>query len=247
MLQPFDWEAIKNEVFLFEAGCWNGCGGGFCCSQNHPDFDFKLMPKTGTGTTLLYWDREYEYLEKRGKVQPVSEVGKPHKLELNFGGPRPLTITHVPCRHLGLCDGKLDKPLVCKLYPFLPVVGTDGSVEEVLPLSIFDLTFDAIGERSPCWVRMKAKQYLAQWQKPGALPESFHHPLYMLYSQAARHFVDLYMKNEHPRLKGKTGKDFWTTWEFLYLGGRLFDAKELKARVHKTYLDIVAVHGEFMD
>lgn len=242
---PINWSELKDSQFLLEDGCWSGCGGGFCCSQNHPDFDFRFMPSSGKGTTLIYWHDEYEWLSREGRVQPISESGPVRELRFDFGGPEPLRITNVACHHLGLCNGKLDKPLVCKLYPFLPVANVSGTIDKLIPLSIFDLTFDAIGTLSPCWVRTKYDAYLRRWQSASA-PAAFRHPLYILYSQAASHFVDLYMKDRHPRLAGLTGKGFWRTWELLYLGGRLVNSDEWKRRVFDSYSAIKTVHGEFL-
>lgn len=246
-MQPPDWEAIRSARFLFEDGCWHTCGGGFCCSNGHPDFRFQLIPLRGT--TLLYMEDEYLHLAAHGAVPERAHHGMPPgRIELDFGGPRPLTLVQTPCRLLGLCDGVIDKPLLCRLYPFVPVLDAAGALEDLVPASIFDLTFALRGPPTPCTVAAKKAAYLARWRAHPEALDLLRHPYVMLHLQAARHFQAVYAEGlaANAKLAGLEGPSFWSAWELQYLGGRLVDGDELRSRVRASYDALVVRFGEFL-
>lgn len=242
-----DWHTIHNEVFLYEGNCWTTCNGGFCCSNNHPDFKFQLMPTEGT--TILYMEDEYEYLCQDGQVGEASlDWPEPQTMSLDYGGIRPLMIYHTPCRLLGLCEGKIDKPLLCKLYPFLPIFFADGRLETLAPASIFELTFEILASQTPCTIMSKAVAYLERWRYHPDQLAPLRHPYIMLYLQAVKHFAEIYREKllTNKKLAGKTGKEFWSAWELQYLGGRLVDHGEWKMRVAASCRELTDRYGEFL-
>ena len=90
-IKNVDWSAVHQEDFLYEDQCWTTCNGGFCCSNNHPDMAFQLIPTNGT--TLLYMESEYAHLKENGLVFENNEGGvQPHDLSFDFGGPRPIVL-----------------------------------------------------------------------------------------------------------------------------------------------------------
>ena len=219
-----DWDAIRRSSFVHEDGCWHTCNGGFCCSNEHPDFEFQLHPRSWNDAPL------------HGGRVPLPRAGgrragarrarlTPNRIALDFGGPRPLALVHTPCRLLGLCKGVIDKPLLCRLYPFVPVLGLDGSLEDLVPASIFELTFDLIGSPTPCTVRAKRQEYFERWRANDDRLAVLRHPYVILFLQAAKHFAALYAERlaADPTLRGLSGRSFWKRWEFEYLSGQLLN------------------------
>lgn len=243
------WASLRDENFVFEDGCWRTCGG-FCCANNHPDFAFRLLPMQGT--TILYMPREYDYLRRHGRVfetRGAEDAAAPQSLSLDFGGPKPLTVLHTTCRLLGQCTGIIDKPLLCRIYPFLPRLGLDGEIEGLMPSSIYDLTFKEKGWDGPCTVWSgKQDHYLKQWQqRPEALAK-LQHPYVLFYLRAVASFSDIFRRKllSSPTLANLTGRDFWQRWELEYLGGRLLDLDEFRARVYADYTILAQRHGAFL-
>jgi hypothetical protein len=246
-LEPVAWEKIHSQSYLFEDRCWTTCNGGFCCSNNHPDFQFQLIPTNGT--TIIYIEDEYDWLSRNGTVPDPQTTGTvPNQLTFDFGGPRPLSLVQLPCRLLGMCQGVIDKPLLCKIYPMFPVLGIDGDLEDICPASIFELTMSLIGAPTPCTVFAKRKHYFDLWKKAPERLEALRHPYLILYLQAAKHFSDIYRArlDSNAKLRGLTGKEFWKRWELQYLGGALFDGDLFGERVRSTYDDLVRRYGEFL-
>jgi hypothetical protein len=246
--ESVDWGTIHQQRFVEEPMCWtSGCYNGFCCNHNHPDFQFQLIPTNGS--TIVYIKEEYEWLSRQGAVPGPDTTGVvPNELSFDFGGPRPLALLQMPCRLLGLCNGVIQKPLLCKVYPMFPVLGIDGQLEDVYPSSIFDLTMGLIGVATPCTVIVKRKHYFDLWRNSPNWLAALGHPYVILYLQAAKHFSEVYrMRLEsNAKLKGLTGKDFWKRWELLYLGGQLVDGDLLAERIHSTYDRLVQRYGEFL-
>jgi hypothetical protein len=244
--RPVPWEKIHRQTFLAEDRCWTTCNGGFCCSNNHPDFQFQLIPTEGT--TILYMEEEHRWLAQNGRVfDPATPEGTPRYVSIDFGGPRPLSILQMPCRLLGKCTGVIDKPLLCKLYPMLPVLDVDGGLETIQPASIFELTMHVLGMKTPCTVVDKVQHYWHKWKNAPEHLEALNHPYIIFHLQAAKHFADIYAEKlqQSEALRGLRGKLFWRMWEIEYLLGGLIDAELLAGMIRSTYEALVERHGLF--
>ncbi len=246
-VSPVDWRQVHEGRYVWEDQCWSTCNGGFCCSNNHPDFAFQLIPTRGT--TIVYMEQEYEYLKQQRQVPETQlNLAPPQAVSFDFGGPRPLRLLQTPCRLLGLCDGVIEKPLLCKLYPFLPILDADGELRDVLPASIFELTFDLIAVPTPCTVRAKKELYLSRWRQHAELLSPLKHPYIVLFLQAANQFAKVYADGlrANETLRGREGRDFWIHWELEYLGGRLVDGERLRSMVAASYEQLTDRHGVFL-
>jgi hypothetical protein len=244
---PVPWGRIHSQSFVFEDRCWTTCNGGFCCSNDHPDFEFQLIPTHGT--TIIYLEDEYDWLSHHGTVPDFQAAGSTGSvLSFDFGGPRPLSVIQMPCRLLGMCQGVIDKPLLCKVYPMLPILSIDGDLEDIYPASIFELTLSIIGAQTPCTVVAKRKHYFDLWKNATDRLDALRHPYVILYLQAAKHFTDIYRTRfeSNTRLRGLTGKAFWKRWELTYLGGQLFDGDLFAERIRRSYDELIRHYGEFL-
>lgn len=241
-MQQIDWNEINKSSYIYEEGCWTTCNGGFCCKHDHPDFNFRLIPKNGT--MLLYMKNEYQYLSNEGKVS--STPGQ--TIALDFGGPSDLELISVPCKLLGLCNGVIDKPLLCKLYPFIPIISNQGEVVDLSLSSIFDLTFQIMNWPSPCTVQMTKKQsYLKKYQDDKKLIQYLYNPSIMFYLHSAKSFIEVYTEGlmAHSELRAMSGKEFWSEWELAYLSGDLVNKDLLISKILGNYKNLRNHFGEF--
>jgi hypothetical protein len=239
---PPDWSTIHSQNFT-SGGCWK-TSSCYCCVNNHPDFSFQLLPVDGT--TLLYMESEYKFLEEKGQVLEKTGHGKPPQLfSFEFGGPKPLNIYHTPCHLAGLCQGVIQRPLLCKIYPFIPILDVDGKLESIIPASIYDITFDILGMTSPCSIFSQEQEYRQRWNELPAEIQTLQHPNIILYLQAIKFFVQSYTTKikECIELKELSGKEFWAKWELLYLGQKLVDTEQVRMNVKNTYLELEKKSG----
>lgn len=242
---PVPWAQIYRTQFVFEDECWRTCGGGFCCSGNSPDFQFQLL-LTG-GANLLYLTREYEFAHQHGvAADNLPDADPTSILKLDYGDGHALSAVKVNCRLLGACDGCIDKPLLCRLYPFIPTFSIDGEIETLYPASIYELTSQAMGWTSPCSVALKKSEYEERWTRDPNLLAPLRHPYIMFHLAAYGLLVDSYrtgLANDR-KLAGLDGVEFWRTWELVYLGGCLFDWPLIRAQLSDLH-DIY--HSQFGD
>ncbi len=242
---PVPWAQIYQTQFVFEDECWQTCGGGFCCSNNSPDFQFQLL-LTG-GANLLYLNREYEFAHQHGvAADNLPDTDPSSLLSLDYGSGRALGAVKVNCRLLGACDGCIDKPLLCRLYPFIPVFSIDGVIETLHPGSIFELTSQTMGWTSPCSVALKRSAFMERWTGDVELLAPLRHPYIMFHLAAYGILVEAFRTGlaNDTKLAGLTGAEFWRTWELVYLSGRLFDWPLIRSQLsdlHDTY------HSQFGD
>ena len=230
---------MKSEVFerlyaqqlVFEPGCWQTCNGGFCCAGNHPDFDFDFM--TTRGTDIVYLPREYAWANSSLATFENSANRYPGVLELDLGE-FSIGLVYTRCHLLGTCDGVVDKPLLCRLYPFLPVYRYSGEFERCIPASVFDLTFAAIGEPSPCTV-LRQQNYEAEFASGRLYRDLDTYVLF--YLRCALHLAEIMSSaiSGNASLKTLSGKDFWKRWEMLHLGGRFLPRDRLIGKIRDEY------------
>lgn len=228
---------LYNQLLVDEPQCWKTCGGGFCCSNGHPDFEFSFI--TQKGTEIIYLPREYAWAERELKTFHNQRKRAPKVFELDLGSVS-IGLVYTRCELLGLCDGVVDKPMLCQFYPFLPVYSFDGELENVVAASVFDVTFDAIGETSPCTVKTKTKyhSYFAQ----DKIKHRFD-TYTKFYLRCASTLVRLMTEGvrKNPALKNLHGKEFWNRWELQHLAGRLFDKEALIEQAKNDY-ELAKVH-----
>jgi hypothetical protein len=170
-------------------------------------------------------------------MTPATPADKPRQLSLKIDEQNTCGIVYMPCRLLGLCAGVIDKPLLCKLYPFLPV-GHGAESGSTVPASVFDATFQAMGWQTPCTVHRAGHPYDTQVIEEAARERSLGKPYVQFYLRLAGALHDIYVKKlmANSNLTAKTGPEFWRAWEFAYLSGALVD----RARLRDSALAILA-------
>jgi hypothetical protein len=246
---PVNWQTIHSQPLIAVPDCWKLCGGGFCCSNSHPDFQFRLLPKGGAGTVVIYLEDEYAWMRANGHVVCGEERGgEVPPMTFDFGGPVPLVVRHSRCAYLGRCDGVVTKPLLCRSYPFIPVFDADGALADVLPASIIDLTFQLKEKRRLCPLEDRKRIEDALAANP-ALSAALRHPYIIFHTQAAQAFTASYTE----RLQAWDGFDslsgpaFWQGWEMGYLRRQFVDRDVVAARLRQAYAELTARHGAFLD
>lgn len=249
-ITPVDWPTIHGRSLIAVQDCWQRCGG-FCCSNQHPDFQFRLLPSGGKGTIVAYMEDEYAWMKANGHVVCGEETGKEiQPMLFDFGGPKPLAFLHAPCHHLGRCAGVCVKPLLCRSYPFIPVIGLDGGIEDLVPASIVDATFRLKEGRALCPLEDDPGPsliYRALDDDP-VLAAALRHPLIVLHTQAIGAFARSYRERllAWEGFAALSGTAFWQAWELAYLRRQLVDRDQVAAHVLQVHETLVARHGNYL-
>lgn len=247
-ITPVDWQTIHSRPLIAVPDCWKLCGDGFCCANSHTDLQFRLMPKGGAGTVVIYLGDEYAWMRANGHIVCGEEKGDIiPPTTFDFGGPGPIVMRHARCGYLGRCDGAITKPLLCRSYPFIPVFSVDGALEDVLPASIIDATFQLKDGRRLCPLEERERLVRALGSNP-ELFAALRHPYIILHTQAVAAFWASYKERltSWDGFKSLSGPAFWQAWEMAYLGRRLADREAVASHLRAVYTKLAARHGDFL-
>lgn len=207
-MSNIDWDKIHSLNWVSEPDCWKKCGDGFCCSNNRPEFGFRFLPQGHN--TIIYLKEEYEWLLSQGNAEGV-EV-KP--LNLIIDGVTVIELYQADCRYLGLCKGHIERPLLCKIYPYLPVID-GGRVIDLLPASLFDITAEAVDLSIPCAIRDDKAKKMAEWNRSIEILEVLNQPKLIFYFQSISILIASYQKSikNWSHSPGLNQLNFWKRWE----------------------------------
>lgn len=223
------WETISNSEFIFESQCYKTCSS-FCCRWGNNGVPLKIIPKGGT---LFYLPQEYNYLQKYGKI-----TDKPlYKMSISTNNIN-LEILYKHCTDDNNCNILFSRSLYCKLYPFLPVFNIDGKVVDVKYISVYDVTYEFIEQKTPCYVKDLKNKYLEFWKNDEYNITLLKEPYIMFHLMVANIIHDNYLETlKNSPLKDLTGNDFWKKWEKFYLAGRLINKEKLKNDIENLYTE----------
>ena len=245
LTESVDWERIASSNFVYEAGCWNSACNSLCCRSSVPGAKFRLIKERGV--PLLYLPGEYEYHQKE-KTLPIASGDENNfrAWKLDFGRSTCLEVNWTQCWFEGRCVEPARKPLVCKLYPFLPILDLDGNLEELCLLNLFDLTIEARGFEKRCNILELQAKYTEQWRGDKEALTTLQHPFFIFHFRAAKIILDNYLVtlNKNEKLRGKQGEEFWRCWEIEYFTGRLLNLEALRPEVANLYDLVIQKYGE---
>jgi hypothetical protein len=230
-----DWIQVHRNEYLFEDNCWAKCKSSFCCTNRHDDFNF-IAIRQGE-CSIHYIENEYEFLSQKGLAP---EKGVKETL-FDYGGQKPLRVVNAICEKQGQCVGTYTKPLICRLYPFLPILDKSGALIDLQALSLFDQAMPFSGSVASCHIHSQKQKYLNLWQSnPAILAPIVAQPRLRLYLLAAAYFSSIYQKKMalSEQLKGRRKKEFWYIWEREFLTGQLIDKEELARKLAEMEAEI---------
>nr|WP_287410474.1 hypothetical protein [Pseudodesulfovibrio sp.] len=230
------WAEIHSKEFVSTPECWTSCNGGACCNMGLvSDIQFNILPNVGT--TLIFMEDEYRYFNSQSMklTHPIKT------LEMNFADKETLTIHTAHCDLNGRCTDCFPKPLLCKMYPYVPIVTLDNSLETILSGSIYDWTFEVKEWASFCPSFGKKDFFYTKWSKLVNEISLLSHPYLVFYSQVIKIFHTSYVDclRANKRLMDMEGPAFWKNWELAYLTGKLFAISDIKKQVKTLYKQIV--------
>lgn len=144
MNKPTNWESIYSLNGIYEGECWKSGCDSFCCNYNRVGKNFKIIKKINE---VPLFPGEYAYLKKNNKLQEGSSI-KIFSFSLNNGIKIPVILNWCPLN--GKCSNHKYRPVMCRFYPYFPVVDCEGKVEAFERSIPYDLFWEELGEKMPC-------------------------------------------------------------------------------------------------
>ncbi|WP_169752727.1 hypothetical protein [Campylobacter mucosalis] len=128
------WKNIYSSEFIHSPKCYeSGCNG--CCCKNFfaPD---KFRINNSQNATLPILKTEFDFYKANGGICGLDE---PKKLEFVLLNGKKFIIYMLNCTKKGLCNPHSNRPLICRLYPFLPRINPQGEIKGFYEASLMDI------------------------------------------------------------------------------------------------------------
>ncbi|MBX1886759.1 hypothetical protein [Campylobacter peloridis] len=122
---------IHSMEFIFTKECYKTCNS-YCCKNPY----FKYLSSAKSDNIVLPM-LETEFLALDNQIQFKNTKNVIFALKNN----KKIKIYFVECDFKGLCSPHNLRPLICKLYPYFPIVSNDGNFIRVRESTIYDLFY----------------------------------------------------------------------------------------------------------
>ncbi|WP_033069321.1 hypothetical protein [Thalassospira australica] len=239
-----DWEQLH--AFKLEFGdCWKNCGS-YCCKTNHPQQDFSLMKQESAG--MVFMSAEYDFLARHLRLQDgFEETHRRHRFVFNEERNLAIEFDTAVCDLGGICSMFEYRPLICKFYPYYPVMSpVTREIDQFITGSLIDQYWEDLNIQHPCWLhRVKGDQVK---QAVRAAASAMDHPYFVFCMGAAAIFVEHVTQRcraDHAELLQGDPRQFFRQWEVLYLTMKMIDKKVLAADINDFYELVERAYGAF--
>jgi hypothetical protein len=238
------WDQIHNISYPSIPDCWEKCGGGFCCNNRHELVKFRAIPSGRQSFPVL--DSEYHYLKESGALAPEMSANIRTTSAVLKNGTT-ASVHMMTCSQGGHCFSWEKRPLICKIYPFVPIPDLNGDVTHFEVGSVFDIMFHLAGLPSPC---VPQENHAAQLQ--AGLKEKmgwiFKMPYFIFYFRAFEIIAQELRAGFSEQYKGSPAQDytrFFRDFEILYMSQKLFSGERIKNKLEDLYSSLIEKYGDF--
>lgn len=231
-----DWGSIQDLVFIDQDACWTTCNS-HCCTHKNVDLGFTFM-KNGSG--MVFFEPEYEYLKKMGILQEGFEA-KAKKFEFKVNDELILRFYISKCELMGKCTLPQNRPLICKLYPYIPNIDIETlQITGFSYASIPDQIWAPMKKDHACTLVREKSDEIKEQMLP-ALRVLLKHPYFIFYFKCAELFLKQTgeglrrFRKENPLL---SLFDFSQRWEIAFLRKETFNPDDLREEIAAAYQKI---------
>lgn len=232
---------LYNSEFIAFKDCYKTCDS-YCCS-NFLAKSFKILNQNRVVLPLL--EQEYLYYKSKGGVQNITQEKK-ETYTLKNG--KKLVLYFLYCECGGLCEPHCMRPLICRIYPYFPLVSLEGKILGFYPASLMDLFFSK-KQFHPCTLvrenDTEIKEQLSKSLKP--LLES---PLYIFAFRALELLAKAlqnYLQNTCiDALNAQEREKFLKKLEWSLLSNKAWDNAAFKEAITQEYESVAQLYGDFL-
>lgn len=211
---------------VYQPDCYKLCGDAHCCSFARHKQHFRILGKRQFQELPLL-PGEYDFLAAQGYLRQFGEFERKASVYA-LGDGRALYVDSIVSYRTGgcVCD-HATRPVVCRLYPVLPVMDELGQLTGIEPFGVYEELEVIAQQEAACQIRSLPLAQLELWLAfSRALAESpliaFHLAAYRI---AKRHVSERLAQARKP------GENVFAQFEWALLRKRLFDHASLRAEL----------------
>lgn len=235
------WKKIYSTSFFDAPQCWTTCDG-YCCKNFFGNY-FTIFNKDSV--VLPMFEDEYLYYESIGGIKNIPKATK-HTFELN--SKEKFSVYFTKCNAKGMCDPHCARPLICRIYPYFPIVNVKGEIIDFEYAAFMDLFYENKLNHPCTLVREQSAQIKQQIQN--SFQESLKENPKLIFTFKLLELLALFVKNHFPihldKLSEEEKKTFFKNYEITMLKGTIWKKEEFKNKVLQTYIQIKNHYGNFL-
>ncbi len=234
-----DWEAVYSCTGIFEEGCWTSGCDAQCCHYEKVGKNFTLIKKVNE---IPLFPGEYHYLKTHNKFQAGSTT-KILTLTLTNGINIPVILNWCPLR--GRCSVHDDRPVMCRLYPYFPVIDNTGRIESFERSIPYDWFWEDLGEPMPCTLTSLSLESLNSLFKINTLlVADSNNIFYMRIAHLYKHHIYRHLHANKLVSSYSDADGFFAQWEKLLISNKLFCAAALLNEITELWEECKRLYGD---
>lgn len=140
-------ERLYDIDLVYQPDCYKLCGDAHCCSFARHKQHFRILGKRAFQELPLL-PGEYAFLAARDQLRQFGEFERKASA-YPLGDGRALCVDSIVSYRTGGCVCEhATRPIVCRLYPLLPVIDEVGRVSGIEPFGVYE-ELERISEQAP--------------------------------------------------------------------------------------------------
>jgi len=234
-----DWAKVYSYNGIYEEDCWKSGCSSHCCNYDIVGKNFKILKKVNE---VPLFPGEYHYLKNNNKFQEGSTI-KILSFTLNNNVRIPVVLNWCPLN--GNCSDHGYRPVMCRFYPFFPVIDYKGKVLSLERSIPYDLFWEDIDENMPCSITSLSINSINSFL--GLTANLCRDPNNIFYLiMAGIYKKSIYEQMHENKLLNNINNaaDFFKQWEKLIISNKLFDVKKTVYKLTELWDNLNNIYNE---
>jgi Fe-S-cluster containining protein len=227
-----NWSEIYDKELFLAPNCYLTCNG-YCCNNFFGKY-YSILDKESVILPMV--DDEYQEYKKRGGIKNVNAKRYSIKIE-----DKEFVFYLLSCKEKGLCNPHQNRPLICKIYPYIPKVDTNGKIIDFNFASLMDIFYSFDEVHSCTLVKKEADRIKSDITRNLPKLDGKITFALILIDEAIKN-IKKYLPQKIDTLSQNEQKKFIKKFEMLMLSGKAF--KEID--IQKLYEKVKNHYGEFL-
>lgn len=236
-MKEIDWEKIYQTSFVDFLDCHLTCGG-HCCKNVLGRF-FKILNQKSVILPLL--ESEYLYYQSKGTIPKIT---KSKKQVFHLRNGKTFVLYFLFCECGGLCEPHALRPLICRIYPYFPIINAKGEILDFYPASLMDLFYPFSSH--PCTLIREHDKILKEKLSKN-LQILLEIPLFIfvfLAMELLAKTLQNYLQNPNLSAMNEEEKQQFTReLELCLLSNKAWGSEEFKTQIAQIYEEVKKTHG----
>ncbi len=240
-MNKINFDKIYATEFVNFKDCYKSCDS-YCCN-NFLSKNFKILNSKQVILPLL--ESEYLYYKSKGGIQNIKDEKSETYVLKNS---KKLKLYFLYCECGGLCEPHSLRPLICRIYPYFPLINQKGEILGFYPASLMDLFYSK--EEAHCCTLVKENNIELKRQLTQNLKPLLEIPLFIFAFRALEILTKTlqhYLQNKHiDTLEESEKKKFFQKLEWSLLSNKAWNNGQFKDSILKEYEAIAKNFGDFL-